>query len=132
MHTYVIIREIGHTLAARIMKYNITTTLTFFSLRTVTSSNIKKLTLNLYTSTYTNTVPILFCQGMDPDPDPHSVFRLDPDPHKRMRIRNTTCGVRWRVARRGRIFLFLGDGERGMVFGLIQTDPCRDKEGDYK
>jgi hypothetical protein len=25
-------------------------------------------------------MPILFCQGMDPDP--HLVFRLDPDPHK--------------------------------------------------
>ncbi len=24
-------------------------------------------------------IPILFCQGMDPDP--HLVFRLDPDPH---------------------------------------------------
>jgi hypothetical protein len=36
MHTHVIIREIGHTLAARIMKYNITTTFTFLGLRTVT------------------------------------------------------------------------------------------------
>jgi hypothetical protein len=31
-------------------------------------------------------IPILFCQGMDPD----LAFRLDPDPQKkRMRIRNT-------------------------------------------
>jgi hypothetical protein len=34
--SYVIIQDIGHTLAVRIMKYNITTTLTFFGLKTVT------------------------------------------------------------------------------------------------